>query len=142
MEALSSFGLAKRETEDLREFLREYVTSFEELEILLFFLRAPRRGWTLLELAAALNLSEELVEAALGGLSEKFVAREAVASSTPTYRYAPDPGLEPLVELLQRTYDEQRPAIVQIMSSNAMQRVRSSAARQLAEAFRLERSRK
>jgi len=133
-------GLTNDEIEQLREFLREHVSSFEELESLLFFARAPRRAWTLLEVSAALKLADDMTEAALSGLLA-FVTR-AGEGSTALYSYAPRAGLEPLVECLRRAYDEERLTIVQIMSANALQRVRNAAARQLADAFRLERTKK
>jgi hypothetical protein len=135
-------GLTNEETGELREFLRQHVSSFEELEALLFFVRGPRRAWALSDVASALKLSEEMTEAALAGISEAFVTRDTGVGSRATFRYAPRADLEPLAERLQRAYAEERLTIVQIMSTNAMQRVRSSAARRLAEAFRLERSKK
>jgi len=134
--------LTNDEIEQLREFLREHVSSFEELESLLFFARAPRRAWTLVDVATALNVAHESAEAALHLLLEKFVAREVGAGSRALYRYAPRADLDSLVECLRRAYDEERLTVVQIMTANALRRVRSSAARQLADAFRLERTKK
>lgn len=134
--------LTHEETEELRAFLREHVSSFEELEALLLFVRAPQRAWESFDVASALGLSEDMTETALSGIAGTFVARESGGGSAVVYRYAPRAELEPVVELLRRAYAEERLTVVQIMSANAMQRVRSSAARRLAEAFRLERSRK
>lgn len=140
--ALIALALTNDDTGQLREFLREHVSSFEELEALLLFARAPRRAWPLLEVAAALNLSEEMTASALHGLSEAFLVCDAGMGSSAVYRYAPRPEHERMLERLQRAYAEERLTIVQIMNANAMQRVRSSAARRLAEAFRLERTKK
>jgi hypothetical protein len=135
--------LTSDELNELRVFLRDHVSSFEELEALFFFMRAPRRAWSCADVAVAINLPEDLVQGAL----ETLVAANGILERTsragsPAFRYAPPPELTPLLASLQRAYDEQRLRIVQIMSSNAMERVRSSAARRLADAFRLDRSKK
>lgn len=132
------------EFDELRVFLRDHVSSFEELEALLFFMRAPRRAWSSDELAAAINLQEDLVRSALAALvaANGILERTSQPGNDQVFRYSPPPELSPLLSKLERAYNEQRLRIVQIMSSNAMARVRSSAARQLAEAFRLDRSKK
>lgn len=122
------------ETEQLRTFLRENVFSFEELETILFFARAPRRAWGCADVAAVLNLSDDLIEGALDGLTRSLLKRDDAEGS---YRYAPPAELEPIVEKLRQAYEEHRIAVVQLMAANSIERVRSSAARRLADAFRL-----
>ncbi len=134
--------LTNEDTEPLRAFLREHVSSFEELETLLHLARAPERSWTSLDIATSLKLPQEAIEGALGTLSERLIARDGSGAAGPTYRYAACSELKPQVEHLRRAYDEQRLMIMQFLSSNALERVRSSAARHLADAFRLERRRK
>jgi len=133
--------LTNEETEELRLFLRDNVSSFEELETLLFLARAPRRAWPVADVAAALSLSDDAIRTAVAGLPSSLLVREEGASA-PVCRYAAGPDLQPVVERLLRAYDERRVVILQIMSANAMERVRSAAARHLADAFRLERSKK
>jgi len=134
--------LTHDELEELREFLLEHVSTFEELEALLFLARSRGTARELGEVASALQLSEDLAQAALAGISGKFLSRQSRGGGHATYEYAPRADLEPRVEQLRRAYREERFTIVQIMSDNALKRVRSSAARQLAEAFRLERTKK
>jgi hypothetical protein len=133
--------LSSNDTEELREFLREHVTSFEELEALVYLLRARDRAATCHELAEALHVAEELAEAALAGLTGALVVREGVGSSA-IYRLPRGGALEASLKRLQTAYDEQRLTIVQIMTANSMARMRSAAARRLADAFRLERGKK
>lgn len=132
------------EFEELRVFLRDHVSSFEELEALLFFMRAPRRPWSCADVALAIRLQDDLVQSALEALvaADGILERTAQAGKDQAFRYSPPAELDPVLAKLQRAYDEQRLRIVQIMSSNAMDRVRSSAARRLADAFRLERNKK
>jgi hypothetical protein len=133
--------LATDENDDLRAFLRDNVSSFEELETLLFFARAPRRRWKVRDVSVSLRLTDELTRDALNALPGTLIARDSSGTET-TYFYAPARDLELLVERLRSAYEEQRLAVVQIMTANAMERMRSSAARRLADAFRLDRSKK
>jgi len=135
-----NFDLTSDDTEELRVFLRDHVSGFEELEILLFFVRSERRPWSAAELRAALNLSQELIRAALAQLVT--AAAPITGDTAGTYRYTPDSRSERLLEVLRRAYDEERLTILQLMSSNALERVRRAAALRLANAFRLKASKK
>lgn len=137
-------NLTVDDLEELRTFLRDHVSGFEELEVLLFMARSSGRVWSIPEVAKSLNLAEELTGGALEALAknDKLLQRSSGVAGSPAFRYAPAPELQPLLTELQRAYDEERLNIVQIMSSNAVERVRSSAARRLADAFRLDRSKK
>jgi hypothetical protein len=134
--------LTSSEVEELRTFLRDHVSSFEQLAALLFFARAPRRSWRSSDLSSALDLPEEVVDGALVGMSERLVLRQRSTGTRPIYHYAPHAELEPLIERLANAYSEHRLTIVQIMTSNAMARVRGGAAQRVAVAFRQERSKK
>jgi hypothetical protein len=140
--AVKNSGLTSDKTEELRVFLRDHVSSFEELEVLLFFVRSPRRACTLADLGGTLNLSEELLLTALGQLMAAGIPISHADGSRESYRYTPDARSEQILESLRSAYDEQRLTILRIMSSNAMERVRSTAARRLADAFRLDRRKK
>lgn len=137
-------GLTSDEFEELRVFLRDHVSSFEELEALLFFMRSPLQPWSCADVAVAIKLPDDLVQNALEALvvANGILERRAPAGQEQVFLYSPPAALGPILSKLQRAYDEQRLRIVQIMSSNAMERVRNSAARRLADAFRLDRSKK
>lgn len=109
---------------------------------MLFFARAPRHSWKAQDIAVALKLPEEVIKGALDGLPASLIERSSSASTGATYRYAPSEELAPLVERLRHDYDEQRIAVVQIMTANAIERVRTAAGKRLADAFRLDRSKK
>jgi hypothetical protein len=136
--------LASEDTEELRAFLRENVSTFEELETLLFFMRAAPGQRTVSEVAAALRMPEEMAQTALDGLlaASSVLERTSRDGQSVAFSFAPPAELQEVLGKLERAYDEQRLDIVRIMSSNALERVRSSAARRLADAFRLERSKK
>jgi hypothetical protein len=134
--------LTDEETEQLKSFLRDHVSSIEELSILLFFVRSRRKPWSSSEVATALQLSEPAVESALVGLTAAAAPVERDPADPTSYRYAPSPGQEPLLSTLSRCYGEEPVTILQLMSSNAMERVRSATAKRLADAFRLDRNKK
>ena len=130
--------------ERLRLFLHDCVRSYEELEALLFLARNEDREFTSEEVTLALkaavgSLDDALQElAAVGGLVT-VAKRSAVAR----YRYAPgDEATRQCVIDLAAAYANQRMSVVQILSANALQRVRRAAMRRLADAFRLEGSKK
>jgi hypothetical protein len=136
--------LTSDETEELRPFLRDNVSSFEELETLLFFVRAPRGVWSAADVAPAVRLPEEAIETALDALVKagNFLQQAMGADGRRGYRLASSEETLRLLETLRRAYDEERVRVMQIMTSNALERVRSAAARRLADAFRLGRGKK
>jgi hypothetical protein len=81
-----------------------------------------------------------MAQSAVDGLlaSSTLLERTSGAGQQASYRYAAPLELQGLLSRLEQAYQEQRLAIVQIMSSNALERMRSAAARRLADAFRLE----
>lgn len=127
----------------LVDFLRDNVSSYEELNALLLLSRAPVRAWALAEAAESLNVPLELMKTALAALCASGILVEAAGESSKSYRYAPSGKLlAEQVAALQQAYVEQPMDVVQAMTANAIERVRSSAARRLADAFRFERSKK
>lgn len=121
--------------EELAQFLREKITSYEELEVLRLLARRPVRSWSVTEVAANFALTPEVAAASLSGL---LAAGELLqAEPLGNYRYAPaNDRTRALIEQLERACNEQRTDVVQAMTTNAIGRVRSSAARRLADALR------
>jgi len=134
--------LTSEELEELRLFLRENVAGFEHLETLLFFARSERRAFSSHELAAAVKLPEEALRGALADLMRTSPVIPIGGGDSASYRYAPSPEFEQQLEKLRTAYDEQRVLVLQLMSANAIERLRSAAARRLADAFHLDRRKK
>lgn len=131
-------------SDQLRRFLRDHISSYEELEVLLLLAREPVRPRSAIQVAESLNVSIEVSEVALSALfaTGKLLQRES-RDDVQVYKYAPqDAELRRLVSELDSFYAEQRLAIIRVMSANAFERVRGAAARRLADAFRLERPKK
>ena len=115
--------------ERLRLFLRDFVSSYEALETLLFLAKNAGREWSRAEVAAQLNVTAESIAEALAELVGVGGLVEATQrAGTLLYRYAPsgESRAQHVVELL-RAYDEQRLSVVLAMSANALERVRSAA---------------
>jgi phosphoribosylcarboxyaminoimidazole (NCAIR) mutase len=138
------YRLAVAPSDRLREFLREHVSSFEELETLLLLAGASGRAWSDSEVAAALNGPVETVTAALSSLSlvDGLLTVSEQAGGL-RYQFSPRSAqLGQLIGELAALHAEQRLTLMQLMSSNALERVRGAAMRRLADAFRLDRPKK
>jgi sugar-specific transcriptional regulator TrmB len=131
--------LIGEQSERLRGFLRDHVSGFEELEALLFVAREAARDWTDSEVAATLNVPVEPISTALESLLSRGIVEAIRRGKLTAYRYAPKTdALRVQVAELQRIYPEQRLAVMQMMSANALERVRTAALQRFADAFRLE----
>lgn len=136
--------MASSPSEFLQAFLHDSISSYEELEALLLLVREGDRSWTDGELAEALKVHVEAISPALDQLAsiEGLLEMHDQAGHR-RFQYAPKSKmLRQVVEELAVAYAEQRLAIVQIMSANALNRVRGAAMRRLADAFRIERPKK
>jgi uncharacterized tellurite resistance protein B-like protein len=138
------WGLSTQPSDQLRAFLREYVSSYEELEALLLLVRHAERAFSDSEVAAALNVATDAISPAL----ERLASLEELLSVSERggaahYQFAPKTAqLAELSRELLQLHTEQRLTLVQMMSANALERVRAAAMRRLADAFRLERPKK
>lgn len=130
----------------VRGLLRERIESYEELEILLALERQRGAGKTVEELTAAVHGGAALMESALRSLeSRALIERRAVTVAEDAggthraktrYFYAPGSSeLDSAVRALAKAYAEQPIPIIKLMSENAIQRMRTGAARAFADAF-------
>lgn len=121
-----------RITDGARELLATRVESFEKLE-LLSLACSERTVWTVRAAAARLRLGEPQIDVALQELEAAgLLGRDATG-----YRYAPArPELDDAAAELCRLYAEDRLLIVNILTTSALDRIRSSAATTFADAFR------
>lgn len=120
--------------EDVRALLNEHIESYEQLEVLLLLRRERYEEWTVDGLATRLHVREELVGSALEGL--KAAGLVVATSSTPRFAYRPtSSGLDAAAGRLDREYAERPIRIIQLMSANAIERVRTAALHTFADAF-------
>lgn len=137
----------KRLPAEVRALLRERIESYEELETLLALERRRGAGQTPGELCAAIAVNAALIQRALRALeSRSLVERRSAGRTPPAAGSAPQPGqryfyspasaeLDNAVRALAKAYTEQPIPIIKLMSENAIQRLRTGAARAFADAF-------
>jgi predicted ArsR family transcriptional regulator len=122
--------------EDVRALLHEHIESYEQLELLLLLRRERHEESTVAALAARLHIREELVAAALQALEAGGLV--AITGTAPEVRFAYRPassGVDAAAGRLQREYAERPIRIIQLMSANAIDRVRTAALQTFADAF-------
>ncbi len=121
--------------DDVRTLLQEHIESYEQLETLLLLRRERYEQWTLDGLAARLRVRAELVETALARLEASgLVDSTGVAPTRFAYRPS-SAGLDATVGRLQSGYAERPILIIQLMSANAIERLRTAALHTFADAF-------
>lgn len=120
---------------EIQRFLLEHIASYEELEIVLLLCQRAERDWTAAQIAEETRMPAGACSAALEALQKQgLLAEGALAAS---FRYAPgSSALAAHVVRLAAFYQQQRLAVVQMMSANAVDRLRTAAIRRFAEAFR------
>lgn len=122
--------------EELGAFLRERVESFEQLEILLLLHREQNESWTDATVAAELRLAQGLAADALDHLCRGNLLDVRVGKESLLFRYAAGtPDLMVAVDHLARAYRERRIDVLRLLSTQAVERVRTSAIRLFADAF-------
>lgn len=127
--------------QDLRQFLLDNVTTYDELEALLLLQRQPSVDWTSVAAAHTLALPVDHCEVALENLAARGLV--VLAGNPVAFRFAPaSKELAEATEQLQHAYRNDRFAIVQLMTTNAMDRVRAAALDRLGGALQLRGSRK
>ncbi len=114
----------------MRQFLREHVANYVQLEALLMLRDEQARQWTALEVSQRLKAADDLVESALQALSAQGLLALERGGDCPRFRYAPaSAALSDAVESLADAYEHQRWLVVEIMSRSALERVRTAAHR-------------
>jgi predicted ArsR family transcriptional regulator len=126
--------------EDVRALLQEHIESYEQLELLLLLRRERYEEWTIAGLATRLHVREELIRAALERLKAAgLVATAGATPAAPRFAYRPaSSGLDAAAGRLDREYEERPIRIIQLMSANAIDRVRTAALHTFADAFVLQ----
>lgn len=121
---------------DVAALLRERITGYDLLEILMFLHAHRGEPWSRARLAERVYVPLDHIAEALEGLIHQGLVIREAGGTTPVYRYAAsEPRIHAAVEELARLFVEQRAAIMSIMSSNAIERVRSKAPAAFADAF-------
>lgn len=121
----------------VRQLLREHLTSFEHLEILLLLHGQPLADWTPQSVCERIRMPPELAERVLVSLQSSELVRRATRNPG-VFRFGPRlPASLDAVEALAALYRDQRAAVMSAMSVNAIERIRSGTMRAFADSFML-----
>lgn len=120
----------------IRDFLLQYVETYEQLEVLLLLCRQRDRSWTPEAVGERLRISTLVAAKALDDLCRSRLVDQLKVGRQTTYTFRPaSTKLAATVEALVREYDDSPLNIIHFMNANALDRVRSAAARTFADAF-------
>lgn len=117
---------------EVERLLVEHVATFDKLE-LLFLTRREPVVWTAVAASSRLGLPQPMVELALAELSATgLLVREAGGFRTPTT----GTPLELVAQRLCDVYEQDRSAVLEVLTRAAFKRIRLTAAHRFADAFR------
>lgn len=111
-----------------RTFVNKYITSVEQIEVLLHLHGDPQRSFTPAEIASLLRSNESSVASRLDALKRSGFAQ---GDAQHGYRYAAGGTNHEMIDTLDHEYATRRFRIIELVFS------RASAARSFADAFRL-----
>jgi hypothetical protein len=121
----------------VRQFLETHVDSFEQLEVLLLLHAAPDQEFTAGDVSKRLSIAADLAETTLSALQRSGLVAVRRGNGR-LYKFSARPAeLGSVVDDLARTYQRDATPVVRLIAERAMDRVRTSAARLFADAFRL-----
>jgi hypothetical protein len=116
--------------DDVSALLHDRVSSFEELEVLLLIRGNPSRAWSVEAITLSLNLGADEADAAL----TKLVVLGLMRREESGLFYSPG-EYSATIDRLARAYEENRMQLMKQMTDNAIERLRTGAARAFARAF-------
>ena len=114
--------------DEARQFLAEYIATYDELEVLLCLLRRRDEELQPSHLASDVGIPEAVCLLALERLFERRLAERSTDGKA--FRFAPAAdSLARGALALDRAYHSSPVSVIRAMSENAVQRLRSSVAR-------------
>jgi len=119
-------------SERVREFLRDNIVSYEQLEALILLCRHTDEPRTAEAAGEALGISTASAESALGHLVDRGLLQHGTAPRSFVFSGVSSTGV---VEELANVYRTNRLAIMNEMNANAIERVRTRAMQMFADAF-------
>jgi hypothetical protein len=126
---------------DVQRLLRDLLHTYEELEIVLLLDREKPRALSVSEVGAAVGIAPDAAGTTLATLIDrKLIARD---DGSGAYRFGDSPDeIVRAVGELGRIWSQDRLPIVRLVTANAVERLRTGAARALSDAFLLPKGRK
>lgn len=121
---------------DLQEFLRERISSYEQLEVLLLLRSHPTKRWGTQSVTMELRIKESLAEEALRSLCKNNLLRVDVGSGELLFTYRPHPPeLDEVIGTLAKAYRDERLEVMKLMTAHAVERLRTSVLRKFSDSF-------
>ena len=112
-------------TEDVRRLLRDYISSLEQVEILLLLHAQPDQEWTAKTVFEELRGSEDSTAARLADLEKHGFLVSRKNQQGTVYRYAPtDSWLSEAVTQLQAAYAERRYTVIELIFAKPIDNLR------------------
>jgi len=122
--------------EDVRLLLRTRIETYEQIEVLRVLHSDAKRGWSCAELGEQLHVAVQFVTAAVDALdSGGFVLRSARETGERVSYSPTSPEIKASAERLLQEYRARPLRIIQLISTYAIERVRTGALRAFADAF-------
>ena len=104
-------------TNEIKEFIRQYIPSVEQLEVLIFMKENSRQSWKANDVAQRLYINELSALDRLTALANDGMLKKEVADkSPPTFRYEPSSGeLDGLIAKVIVAYKIKRAAMISLV---------------------------
>ena len=125
-------------SEKAKALLRDFIESFEQLEILLLLHRRGGDTWGADAVSTELKLDFDTAAEALAHLSRAHLLAVRAEASPRLFQYGPaNSVMDGAVGDLAEAYQDNRLEVINLMNTNAIERVRTSAMRAFANSFLL-----
>jgi predicted transcriptional regulator len=122
--------------ENVRALLRDHLESFEQLELLLFLKQHPDVRYSAKELASHCEISLQAANDALGSLTKSGFVKSIGTEVAYVYSSAIiDKSIDHAIGSLSTIYSRQNLAIIRLMATNSVDRVRAAALRAFTDSF-------
>lgn len=112
---------------DLRDFLGQYISSIEQLEILLFLFRHPGRACDAVVVAQQLGLAESIADKGLEALYRQGLLQMDCQQPSLYHANLDNEDLTQRVLRLGQVYSERRVTIINMIFSRHLDRIRAFA---------------
>ena len=127
---------ADRIPEAAEALLRECIYTFDELEVLLLLHSDRERRWEIPDVAGRVRLGELDTAAVCAALVARQLITEDRTGPRPAFALGgARPGLDAAMTALAGVASDSRLTIIRIMNANAVDRLRTNAARAFSDAF-------
>jgi hypothetical protein len=120
---------------EVREFIRRYIHTVEQLDILLILKGQPTHEWTVPEVFAKVRTSEQSVALRLAQFAEQKLLRESPGVPA-TYRYSPPSDLDRIISAAGEALLTRRVKVLEIIFGSDETEV-IDPAQSFADAFRI-----